>query len=46
VSPWLSAKLYYRWDVVEQSKNQGHWDKIQIIGIALVADLDRLLERE
>lgn len=45
MTSWLSGKLYYRWDIVEQSKNPGHWDKTQIFGIALVADLDRLLER-
>lgn len=46
LTSWLSGKLYYRWDIVEQTKNQGHWDNVQIVGIALVADLDRLLERE
>ncbi len=46
VCSWLSAKLYYRWDVIEQSKNHGEWDTIQIFGIKLVTDLDRLVGKK
>ena len=44
VCAWLSAKLYYRWDVIERSKEPGEWDTTEIVGVAFVADLDRLLE--
>ncbi len=42
INPWLSAKLYYRWDVIEQYDNHGEWDTTQIFGIKVVANLDRL----
>lgn len=39
---WLSADVYYRWDIIEQSKDEGEWDNVQIIGVKLVIDIDRL----
>ena len=42
MTDWLKLSLYYRWDIIEQSKDHGHWDTNQIVGIKMVVDLDGL----
>lgn len=36
----VKLQLYYRWDVIEQSKQHGNWYITQILGVKLVMDLD------
>ncbi|TFH12082.1 MAG: DUF2490 domain-containing protein, partial [Lentisphaerales bacterium] len=42
---WLDMDLYCRWDVIEDSTNYDDWDSVQIIGIKLAVDTDRLTSR-
>lgn len=43
VARGTKLNLYYRWDVIEDSKSHGDWDTTQIFGLKLVMDLDRLM---
>ena len=38
-------QLYYRWDVIEDSKAHGSWDTTQIFGLKLVMNMDALVKK-
>lgn len=42
VARGTKLNLYYRWDLIEDSKSHGDWDTTQIFGLKLVMDLDGL----